>query len=69
MCVGSPICTMHNSVWDGVLFSYVFSILVMFNGVAFYWRSRVGRADFSYTGCLKKNAMEIQQAVVHHKLN
>jgi hypothetical protein len=21
------------------------------------------------TGCLKKNAMEIQQAVVHHKLN
>jgi hypothetical protein len=23
----------------------------------------------SYTGCLKKNATEIQQAVVHHKLN
>ena len=21
----------------------------------------------NYTGCLKKNAMEIQQAVVHHK--
>ena len=24
---------------------------------------------FDYTGCLKKNATEIQQAVVHHKLN
>jgi hypothetical protein len=22
---------------------------------------------YSYTGCLKKDAMEIQQAVVHHK--
>jgi hypothetical protein len=22
---------------------------------------------FMYTGCLKKTAMEIQQAVVHHK--
>jgi hypothetical protein len=22
-----------------------------------------------YTGCLKKNAMEIQKTVVHHKLN
>ena len=24
---------------------------------------------FRYTGCLKKNAMEIQRTVVHHKLN
>jgi hypothetical protein len=28
---------MHNSLRDGVLFSYVFSILVMFNDVAFYF--------------------------------
>ena len=27
----------------------------------------VGYMDLAYTGCLKKNAMEIKQAVVHHK--
>jgi hypothetical protein len=26
-------------------------------------------SDIIYTGCLKKNAMEIQQAVVYHKTN
>jgi hypothetical protein len=30
---------------------------------------RVMHACRLYTGCLKKNAMEIQQAVVHHKLS
>jgi hypothetical protein len=25
--------------------------------------------NIKYTGCLKKTAMEIQQAVVHHKLS
>jgi hypothetical protein len=34
----------------------------------------LGRASsnimlLQYTGCLKKNATEIQQTVVHHKLN
>jgi hypothetical protein len=36
------------------------SALLHDNG-KFIFKSRL------YTGCLKKNAMEIQQAVVHHK--
>jgi hypothetical protein len=27
----------------------------------------IGADEIVYTSCLKKNAMEIQQAVVHHK--
>jgi hypothetical protein len=38
---------------------------------AFLAESDFGKCLFCdivyYTGCLKKNAMEIQQAVVHHK--
>ena len=33
------------------------------------WFTLHGDATKYCTGCLKKNAMKIQQAVVHHKLN